>query len=96
MHENDKVPEGAASDYLNALARALPEVFAGPRIGDLTGGAFTWESIRTRKSRGLIPQKCFGKRIGNGPTPMLREPFIRWVAETVAGERSTNAPDQAA
>jgi hypothetical protein len=71
-------------DYLAALEQALPAVFAGPEIDRLTAGIFTWKGIRTRRRRGQIPEACFGIRIGNGPIPMLKGPFLKWVGTEVA------------
>jgi hypothetical protein len=67
--------------FFEALDRSLPDVFAGPRIYELTGGVFTWSGIRTRRSRKQIPEECFGPRVGpNSPTPIVKEPFLQWVA----------------
>jgi hypothetical protein len=77
--------------HIQAVAEALPPVFAGPEIDRLTGGAYTWSSIRTRKSRGEIPPGCFGIPLGaNSPTPMLREPFLAWLRQLA--EEAEQAP----
>ena len=95
MQHYDELPT-EHGDYIAALERALPPIFAGPAIDRLTGGLFTWSGIRTRKSRGTIPLDVFGPPAPSGATPIIRDRFLSWVARTAAGERSTNAPDQAA
>jgi hypothetical protein len=75
--------------FIEALERSLPEVFAGPKIDELTGCVFTWSAIRTRRSRKQIPEECFGPRVGpNSPTPMVKGPFLQWVRGEAASEPS--------
>jgi len=78
-------------DYIEALRQALPPVFAGPNIGELTGGLFSWGSIKNLRAQGKIPETCFGPRSGksNAPTPLLRDPFLAWLEERVEARRST-------
>jgi hypothetical protein len=81
-------------DYIKALKEALPPVFPGPSIGDLTGGLFNWGSIQNFKSKGLIPKEVFGPRLGgsNAPTPVIRDPFIRWLADRANRRAAKSQP----
>ena len=85
-------------DYTDALKRALPEVFSGPALGRLTGGLFSWGSVRNLRAQGEIPEECFGPRIGgaNAPTPVLRDKFIAWAVERAARRRGPVATSSAA
>jgi hypothetical protein len=94
--END----AALKEYIDALKRALPEVFSGPAIGKLTGNLFSWGSIRNLRAQGEIPEECFGPRLGgsNAPTPVLRDKFITWAVERVLRRRglvATSSPAEA-
>jgi hypothetical protein len=77
----------SVEDFIQALDKCLPEVFAGPKLDKLTGGIFTWSSFRTRLSRGQVPRQCFGPRLSaNAPTPILKEPFLIWLRQWLEEE----------
>jgi hypothetical protein len=70
-------------DKLRAL---LPPIFAGPKIDELTGGAFNWGTIANQKSQGKIPLNCF-VRSGAGPNLVDRDLFLDWWATTLSDAR---------
>jgi hypothetical protein len=90
--------DAALQEYVDALKRALPEVFSGPAIGKLTGGLFSWGSVRNLRAQGEIPEECFGPRIGgaNAPTPVLRDQFIAWAVARILRRRGLGATPSAA
>jgi len=73
------------------LRAALPPVFLGSRIGDLTCGAVHWPTIQNRRSRKEIPTDCFvyaGRRV-----LVRRDPFLDWFATTLSATNpTTGAP----
>jgi len=71
--------------YIDALRKVLPPVFAGQHIGRLTGGVFSWGSIKNLRHAGEIPEACFGPRYGRSHalTPMIRDPFLDWLEKRV-------------
>jgi hypothetical protein len=80
--------------YIEALKEALPPVFPGPSIGELTGGLFNWGSLQNFRSKGLIPEEVFGPRLGgsNAPTPVIRGPFIRWLGDRANHRAAKSQP----
>jgi len=83
IHTNG--PEVGLQIYIEALRKALPPVFAGQHIGRLTGGVFSWGSIKNLRYAGEIPETCFGPRYGRSHalTPMIRELFLDWLEKRV-------------
>jgi hypothetical protein len=68
------------------LRNALPPIFAGPLLDELTGGAICWGTIQNKRSRGEIPAGCFA-RSGSGPTLVIRDPFLAWWTTTLIDAR---------
>jgi hypothetical protein len=72
--------------FVEELRKALPVVFAGPSIDALTGDAINWGTIQNKRCRREIPDECFA-RSGNGPTIVIRDPFLDWWATTLRDAR---------
>jgi hypothetical protein len=67
------------------LKKALPPVFAGTSVNELTGGAIHWPTIQNKRSRHEIPDECF---IRSGPTVLIiRDPFLAWWQTTLSDAR---------
>jgi hypothetical protein len=66
--------------------KVLPVVFAGPSIDALTGDAINWGTVQNKRCRREIPDECFA-RSGNGPTLVIRDPFLTWWATTLRDAR---------
>jgi hypothetical protein len=70
---------------LEELRKALPPVFAGTSLGELTGGAIHWPTIQNRRALRQIPDDCFvrsGTRV-----LVLRDPFLNWWGTTLSEAR---------
>ena len=70
---------------LEELRKALPPVFAGTSLGELTGGAVHWPTIQNRRALRQIPDDCFvrsGTRV-----LVLRDPFLNWWGTTLSEAR---------
>jgi len=67
------------------LRKALPPVFAGVSVGELTGGAIHWPTIQNRRSLRQIPDECF---VRSGPRVLvIRDPFLDWWGTTLSEAR---------
>jgi hypothetical protein len=67
------------------LRQALPPVFAGTSIGQLTGNAINWGTIQNKRSAREIPDECF---IRSGTRVLVvRDPFLNWWAATLSKAR---------
>ena len=67
------------------LRKALPPVFAGTSLGELTGGAIHWPTIQNRRALRQIPDDCFVK---SGPRVLvLRDQFLAWWETTLSEAR---------
>ena len=67
------------------LRKALPPVFAGASLGELTGGAIHWPTIQNRRALRQIPDDCFvrsGLRV-----LVLRDEFLNWWSTTLSDAR---------
>jgi hypothetical protein len=67
------------------LRKALPPVFAGTSLDELTGGAIHWPTIQNRRALRQIPDDCFvrsGTRV-----LVLRDLFLNWWATTLSEAR---------
>ena len=70
---------------LEELRKALPPVFAGTSLGELTGNAIHWPTIQNRRALRQIPDDCFVK---SGPRVLvLRDPFLDWWSQTLTDAR---------
>jgi hypothetical protein len=58
------------------LRRALPPVFSGSKIDELTGGAIRWGTTQNRRSKGEIPADCFAR--SGTRVLVIRDPFLNW------------------
>ena len=75
-------------NIVDELRDALPPVFAGSSIGDLTGGAIHWPTIQNKRSRREIPDECFaytGRRV-----LVRRDAFLTWWEGTISEGRPCN------
>ena len=67
------------------LRKALPPVFAGTSLGELTGGAIHWPTIQNRRALRQIPDDCF---VRSGPRVLvLRDEFLNWWGTTLSEAR---------
>jgi hypothetical protein len=67
------------------LRKALPPVFAGTSLGELTGAAIHWPTIQNRRALRQIPDECFvrsGQRV-----LIIRDPFLSWWQTTLSEAR---------
>src|SRR5438067_12590859 len=72
-------------DVVEELRNALPPVFAGTSLGELTGGAIHWPTIQNRRALRQIPDDCFVRR---GPRVLvLRDEFLNWWGTTLSEAR---------
>jgi len=77
-------------DLIDELRAALPPVFLGARVDDLTGGAICWATTQNRRSRREIPDECF---VRAGPRVLVRrDPFLAWWATTLREVRDATTP----
>jgi hypothetical protein len=75
---------------IDELRRALPPVFAGTSLDELTGGAIHWPTIQNRRSAREIPDECF---VRSGPRVLvIRDPFLDWWSETLKEARQPPPP----
>jgi hypothetical protein len=71
---------------ITELRLALPPVFAGRSIDELTGGAIHWPTIQNLRSARKIPDECFcraGSRV-----LVIRDPFLDWWSTTLTEART--------
>jgi hypothetical protein len=74
-------------DIIAAMRAALPPVFLGSKIDELTGGAINWRTTQNRRSRGEIEnQDEIFIRSGNRIL-VMRDPFLDWWATTLSDAR---------
>jgi hypothetical protein len=72
-------------EVIEELRQALPPIFLGSRIGDLTGGAIHWPTVQNKRSRREIPDACF---VRSGPRVLVRRDlFLDWWATTLSEAR---------
>ena len=72
-------------DIIEELRAALPPIFAGTSLTELTGGAIHWPTIQNKRSRREIPDECF---VRSGPRVLVRrDPFLNWWAGTLSPVR---------
>ena len=83
---------------IEELRKALPPVFAGTSLGELTGNAIHWPTIQNRRALRQIPDGCF---VRSGPRFLWfetgfsiggRRHFRRRVSPTVAGLAAVKMP----
>jgi hypothetical protein len=73
-------------EVIEELRQALPPIFLGARIGELTGGAIHWPTIQNKRSKREIPDTAF---IRSGPRVLIRRDlFLTWWATTLSDARS--------
>jgi hypothetical protein len=70
---------------LAELRRALPPVFLGSKIGELTGYSIAWGTVQNKRSRREIPAEVF-IRSGNRVL-VRRDPFLDWWTTTLSDAR---------
>jgi len=70
---------------IEELRKALPPVFAGTSLDELTGNAIHWPTVQNRRALRQIPDDCFvrsGTRV-----LVLRDPFLNWWGTTLSEAR---------
>ena len=75
---------------VDELRKALPPIFAGSSLDDLTGDAIRWLTIQNKRSRREIPDECFvrsGHGRGRGVILVRRDPFLDWWGTTLVDAR---------
>jgi hypothetical protein len=77
------------TDIVAELREALPRVFLGSKIGELTGHAIAWGTIQNKRSRREIPEQCFAR--SGTRVLVIRDPFLNWWATTLAPARQPPA-----
>jgi hypothetical protein len=73
------------TDIVAELREALPRVFLGSKIGELTGHAIAWGTIQNKRSRREIPDECFAR--SGTRVLVIRDPFLDWWASTLSEAR---------
>ena len=69
-------------EIVDELKAALPPVFLGSRIGDLTGGAIHWPTIQNKRALRQIPADAFcysGRQV-----LVRRDAFLDWWSTTLS------------
>ena len=70
---------------IDELRLALPPVFAGTSIDELTGDAINWRTIQNKRSLRVIPDECF---VRSGQRVLVRRDlFLNWWAGTLTEAR---------
>ena len=71
------------------LRKALPPVFAGTSLGELTGNAIHWPTIQNKRALRQIPDDCF---IRSGPRVLvMRDRFLDWWQTTLSEARQPDS-----
>ena len=74
-------------DIVAELRAALPPIFLGAKIGELTGHSIAWGTVQNRRSRREIPNESeIFFRSGNRVL-VARDPFLKWWATTLSEAR---------
>jgi hypothetical protein len=75
------------------LQKALPPVFLGSKIGELTGSSIAWGTVQNKRCRGEIPNESeIFIRAGNRML-VSRDAFLRWWVTTLSAvERAPVVP----
>ena len=74
-------------EVIEQLRQALPPIFLGSRVGELTGGAIHWPTIQNKRSERKIPDDAF---IKSGPRVIVRrDRFLDWWATTLSEARAS-------
>jgi hypothetical protein len=69
------------------LRQALPPLFLGSKIGELTGHSIAWGTVQNKRSRREIPNEAeIFIRSGNRAL-VRRDPFLDWWISTLAEAR---------
>ena len=72
-------------NVVDELRRALPPIFLGANIDELTGGAICWRTTQNKRSRREIPNECF---VRSGPRILVRrDQFLDWWSGTLTEAR---------
>jgi hypothetical protein len=67
------------------LRKALPPVFAGTSLGELTGNAIHWPTVQNKRALRQIPDECF---VRSGPRVLvIRDRFLDWWQTTLTDAR---------
>jgi hypothetical protein len=74
---------------IEELRAALPPVFAGQSLDELTGNAIHWPTTQNARSRREIPAECFaysGRKV-----LIVRDPFLAWWKTTLRADDGRRA-----
>ncbi len=72
-------------DVIDELRQALPPIFLGSRVDELTGGAINWGTTQNKRSRREIPDECF---VRSGQRVLVRRDlFLNWWVTTLSEAR---------
>jgi hypothetical protein len=72
-------------EVIEELRQALPPIFLGTHVDEMTGGAIHWPTIQNKRSKREIPDDCFVK---SGPKVLVRrDPFLDWWVTTLSHAR---------
>jgi hypothetical protein len=77
-------------EIIRQLRNALPPIFSGSAIDELTGGAVHWRTIQNKRSRREIPNECF-IRTGTKNIIVVRDRFLDWWVSTLRPASQTSA-----
>jgi hypothetical protein len=72
-------------DIISELRAALPPIFAGTKLDELTGDAIKWSTLQNKRSRRELPDEIFvatGRRV-----LVRRDAFLDWWATTLSAAR---------
>lgn len=72
-------------DIIVEMRAALPPIFLGSKIGELTGHAIAWGTVQNKRSRREIPEECFAR--SGSRVLVKRDPFLLWWAGTLQPSR---------
>jgi hypothetical protein len=74
-----------AQSVIDELRLALPPIFLGSRVDELTGGAINWGTTQNKRARREIPDECF---VRSGQRVLVRRDlFLNWWARTLSEAR---------
>ena len=72
---------------VDELRKALPPIFAGSSLDELTGDAICWGTVQNQRSRREIPDECFVRSGRGGRVLVRRDPFLAWWGKTLSDAR---------
>lgn len=67
-------------DIIKQLKKELPPIFAGRKVDEYTGGAFSWRTLQNMKFKNEFPEEILF-RVGKKDV-IQRDLFLDWMKET--------------